>query len=135
MWDLDGIEAIVINLLTNALKFGEGKPIDITIGHNADVARLSVSDKGIGIRPEEQVRIFERFERAVPSHNYGGFGIGLWLARQVAEAHGGSLRVTSAKGIGSTFVLELPVTPRIGRVDMAEAARTGDGVPPPPTAG
>jgi len=131
LWDLDGIEAIVINLLTNALKFGEGRPIDIVVERRDDVARLSVTDQGIGILPEEQVRIFERFERAVPSQHYGGFGIGLWLARQVTEAHGGSLRVSSAKGLGSTFVLELPTPHPLPRLDIAisDAARPS---PPPP---
>jgi len=72
-----------------------------------------VTDHGIGIPPSEQQRIFERFERAVPSQHYGGFGLGLWITRQIVEAHGGSIRVASTVGQGSTFMLELPV--RAGR--------------------
>ena len=135
LWDIDGIEAIVINLLTNALKFGQGRPIDIVVERSNDVARLSVTDQGIGIPPEEQARIFERFERAVPSQHYGGFGIGLWLARQVTEAHGGSLRVSSATGVGSTFVLELPTPPRISRHDIASSEAGRPGVLPSGTGG
>lgn len=79
-WDLVGVETVVTNLLGNALKFGEGRPIEISIDAHDDVARLSVTDHGIGVGPEEQKRIFQRFERAVSSQHYGGFGIGLWEA-------------------------------------------------------
>jgi signal transduction histidine kinase len=117
VWDLKGIETIATNLLTNALKFGRGRPIEITVERFGEVARLTVTDQGIGIAPEKQSRIFERFERAVPSQHYGGFGVGLWVARQVAEAHGGSIRVSSTEGIGSTFVVELPALPQMPRRD------------------
>jgi signal transduction histidine kinase len=68
-----------------------------------------VRDQGIGVAAADRDRIFDRFERAVPERNYGGFGIGLWLARLVAQAHGGSLELESPPGGGSTFVLELPL--------------------------
>jgi signal transduction histidine kinase len=68
-----------------------------------------VKDHGIGIGAADQARIFERFERAVPERHYGGFGVGLWVARLVAEAHGGRIRVESAPDQGSTFTLELPL--------------------------
>ena len=110
-WDSSAIETVLTNLLSNALKYGEGKPIDIRLRVAGGMARLSVIDGGIGIAPEEQNRIFQRFERAVPAEHYGGFGIGLWVARQVVEAHGGSIQVSSAKGKGSTFVVELPLQP------------------------
>lgn len=108
-WDPVALEAVAINLLSNALKFGAGRPVEITVGRRADRARLVVQDHGIGIAPEAQARIFERFERAVPAQHFGGFGIGLWIVRQVVEAHGGTICVQSAADAGSTFVVELPV--------------------------
>jgi signal transduction histidine kinase len=110
LWDRLTVETVVTNLLTNAIKFGEGKPIDVTIGIEADVARLTVVDHGMGIAPEDQARIFQRFERAVPSQHYGGLGIGLWIVRQIVEAHRGAIRVASTKGTGSSFTVELPLT-------------------------
>ncbi len=108
VWDPVALESAVTNLLSNALKFGEGKPVHITTTSTTLAARLVVRDHGIGIAPEVQSRIFERFERAVPAQHYGGFGIGLWLARQVVEAHGGAIRVESTAGEGSAFIVELP---------------------------
>ena len=107
-WDRDKLEAVVENLLTNALKYGEGKPIDIALECTRDVARLVVRDRGIGISEEAQQRIFGRFERAVSLSHYGGFGLGLWIAREVVDAHGGRITVVSREGDGSTFSVELP---------------------------
>jgi PAS domain S-box-containing protein len=111
-WDRAGLQTVVANLLSNALKFGEGKPIEITTRAEGDRARLTVVDHGMGISPDDQERIFERFERAVPSRHFGGFGIGLWVARQTLEALGGTIRSTSEPGCGSTFVVELPLARR-----------------------
>ncbi len=74
-------------------------------------------DQGIGIAPEDQARIFERFERAVPGRNYSGFGVGLWICKQIVDALGGVIRVQSQPGQGSTFEVSLP----------AEAARARGG--------
>ena len=133
-WDPIGLETVLSNLLSNAAKFGEGKPIEISIHRSGPTARLVVRDHGIGIAPEEQSRIFQRFERAVPARHYGGFGIGLWAARQIVEAHGGAVRVASEPGAGSTFPVELPVgreiedevAARAGRQTIQEAPRAGD---------
>ncbi len=73
--------------------------------------RLRVRDHGMGIAPEDQARIFERFERAVSSRHFGGLGLGLWIVRQVVEAHGGAIRVVSAPGEGAEFTVELPLEP------------------------
>ena len=89
-WDRGRIELVVRNLLANAVKYGEGKPIEVSVGADEGRARLVVRDHGIGIAPEDQVRIFERFERAAP-RAYGGIGIGLWISRQVLELHSGSI--------------------------------------------
>jgi signal transduction histidine kinase len=110
LWDRLTLETVVTNLLTNAIKFGEGKPIDVNVGIEGEVARFTVVDHGMGIAPEDQARIFQRFERAVPSQHYGGLGIGLWIVRQIIEAHRGAIRVSSTKGIGSSFTVELPLT-------------------------
>jgi signal transduction histidine kinase len=72
---------------------------------------LKVVDHGIGIRPEDRERIFGRFERAVSVRHYGGLGLGLWITRQIAEAHGGSVEVTDTPGGGATFIVELPLIP------------------------
>lgn len=108
-WDGLRLEQVIDNLLGNATKYGPGKPITVTVKREGAVARLSVQDHGIGIAPEEQPRIFERFERAV-SENYGGFGLGLWISREVVQAHGGCISVESAPGQGATFTVELPLT-------------------------
>ncbi len=110
LWDRARLEAVVANLVSNAVKFGEGKPIRISVSCDGPVAHIAVSDHGIGIAPEEQTRIFEKFERAVSERHYGGFGLGLWVVRQIVEAHGGSIHVASAAGRGSTFVVELPLS-------------------------
>jgi signal transduction histidine kinase len=108
-WDRLRVHTIVTNLLSNAIKYGEGKPIEVKVDVDGARARLVVTDHGIGIAPTDQARIFERFERAVPERHYGGFGVGLWVARLVAEAHGGRIAVESLPGNGSTFTLELPL--------------------------
>jgi signal transduction histidine kinase len=109
-WDRVRLESVIGNLVSNAVKFGEDKPISISVSCDGSTARVVVTDHGIGIAPEEQARIFEKFERAVSERHYGGFGLGLWVVRQIVEAHGGSIRVASEAGKGSTFVVELPLS-------------------------
>src|SRR6185312_11439403 len=101
-------DQIVTNLLSNAIKYGRGQPITIAIDARADRAMLSVADRGIGIGEEDQARIFERFERAVSVRHYGGFGLGLWIVRQIVQALGGTIEVESAPGQGATFTVTLP---------------------------
>jgi signal transduction histidine kinase len=108
-WDRTRIETAIANLLGNALKYGARKPIEIEVHRVDDRAVVHVRDQGIGVAPEQRERIFDRFERAVPTRNYGGLGLGLWIVRQIAEAHGGSVRVESEPEKGSTFTLELPL--------------------------
>jgi signal transduction histidine kinase len=107
-WDRARIETVVSNLLSNAAKFGEHKPIEVSVSGASGCARLVVADHGIGIAPEAQRRIFHKFERAVPVEHYGGFGLGLWIVRQIIEAHGGGIHIDSRLGEGSTFTVELP---------------------------
>ncbi|HZI10402.1 MAG TPA: MASE1 domain-containing protein [Myxococcus sp.] len=106
------VEQALLGLLVNAVKFGAGHPVDVELTRLDGRARLTVTDRGIGIAPEARERIFGRFERAVSPNQYGGLGLGLFLTRQIAEAHGGSVRVRSDAGAGATFTMELPVEPR-----------------------
>jgi signal transduction histidine kinase len=106
------LEQVLMNLVGNAMKFGARHPIDVEVGWQGDWARISVRDEGIGVAPEELERIFGRFERAVSSREYGGLGLGLFLTRQIVEAHGGTIRVESQPGAGATFTVLLPAPPR-----------------------
>ncbi len=107
-WDRLRLDQVVTNLLSNAVKYGRGNPIQLLIETADDRVRLSVKDGGIGISAEDLSRLFNRFERAVSERNYGGFGLGLWISRQIVEAMGGRIHVKSQPGVGSTFTVELP---------------------------
>ncbi|MDP9033889.1 MAG: ATP-binding protein [Myxococcota bacterium] len=107
-WDRMRMDQVVTNLLTNAVKYGSGKPIEIELTCRPGAVRLVVRDHGIGIAPEHQRRVFERFERAASVRHYGGFGLGLWIARQIVEGSDGTIVVESAPGEGSTFIVTLP---------------------------
>lgn len=106
------LEQIFENLISNAIKYGKGKPVTIRVGLRSPTkeAIVSVSDQGEGISAESQARIFERFERAVrPGREISGFGVGLWVTKQLCDAMGGSVEVHSVPGKGSTFDIMLPV--------------------------
>ncbi|WP_224371521.1 GAF domain-containing protein [Hyalangium versicolor] len=110
-WDKLRLEQVVMNLLSNAAKYGHGRPVRVRVeAAPAGLARLSVRDCGYGIAPEDHERIFQRFQRADATRHIQGLGLGLWICRQIAESHGGTLRVESVLGEGSTFFLELPRT-------------------------
>jgi len=123
------LERIVSNLLSNALKFGAGGPVLVQLEARGERVQLQVIDQGIGIAPEDRERIFERLERAVDSRHYGGLGLGLWIARQSAEALGGHITIESELGKGSTFTVELPRTRESGK--RLEWERTGHPLPQP----
>ena len=110
MWDRRRMDQAVTNLLTNAIKYGAGKPILLRLRADDTVAILTVKDEGIGIAPTQQQRIFERFVRAVSERNYGGMGLGLFITQQIVEAHGGSIHVESEPGKGSAFTFKVPRT-------------------------
>src|SRR5262249_41375920 len=101
-------DQVITNLLSNALKYGAGKPIWVAVEHGS-AARLRVHDDGMGIAPADHQRIFERFERPAASARLGGMGLGLWIARELVLAHGGSSAGESAAGQGATFTVELPL--------------------------
>jgi PAS domain S-box-containing protein len=97
------------NLLTNAYQYGRGSSVKIIFERKPQWLIISVTDKGIGIGPEHIDKIFSRFERAVPAKEVSGLGLGLYITRNIVEAHGGKIRVESELGKGSTFIVELPI--------------------------
>jgi two-component system, OmpR family, sensor kinase len=107
-WDRPRVEQVLAILLANAVKYGAGQPVRVELSADGDDIAVVVVDRGIGIRAEDQARIFRVFERAVPSQHYGGLGLGLYIAKEIAVAHGGDIGVESRPGEGATFTLRLP---------------------------
>lgn len=108
--DARRISRIVRNLLANALEHGEGRPVVVTVDSSASAVGLGVRDYGIGMRPEDAERVFDRFWRADPSRQrrIGGTGLGLAISLEDAVLHGGTLEVWSRPREGTNFVLTLP---------------------------
>jgi PAS domain S-box-containing protein len=102
------VEQVLSNLIGNALKYGAGRPIAIGVDVSSTHAIVRVSDQGVGIAEDRLRAIFERFERASDHRTYGGLGLGLYVAHQIVDAHGGTITVQSEVGRGSTFTVELP---------------------------
>jgi PAS domain S-box-containing protein len=108
-WDRFRLDQVVTNLLSNAIKYGDGKPIAITVeAVNKSDVKIIVRDQGIGMEPDFLNKIFTPFEQGEPSAQRGGLGLGLYISRQIIEAHGGRITVTSMPGEGSTFIVQLP---------------------------
>jgi PAS domain S-box-containing protein len=102
------IEQVLANLLGNAVKFGEGKPVEMRVESVGTGVRIEVVDRGVGIDADQVERIFGRFERAAPAHHYPGLGLGLYVAREIVEAHGGRIHARGEPGTGASFVVEIP---------------------------
>lgn len=109
MIDRDRIEQVIINLLTNALKYGNQKPVDVCLEAHDSHAYIHVRDRGMGIKKENQEIIFDRFQRLVTPNEISGLGIGLYVTKEIVEAHKGRIWVESQSGQGSTFHVELPL--------------------------
>ncbi len=107
-WDRLRLHQVFTNLLVNAVKYGRGRPIEVSGSVDETHAYVDVRDHGIGIAPADVGRVFEKFERAVPQ-SYGGLGLGLYITRQLVEAHGGTISLDSVLGEGSTFHVRLPL--------------------------
>jgi signal transduction histidine kinase len=108
-WDRARLAQVFDALLSNALKFGAGRPIEIAATLADDSVAVSVCDHGVGIAREDQARIFERFERAAPMRHFGGLGLGLYMAAKIVSSLGGSIRVESEPGKGACFIVQLPL--------------------------
>lgn len=108
-WDKHRIEQVVINIFTNAIKYGASCKIDINVFSHENEAIFSVQDQGVGIAPDDQVRVFQRFERAITEENISGLGLGLFITKEIIEAQGGSIKLDSELGKGSTFTVKLPL--------------------------
>jgi signal transduction histidine kinase len=108
-WDRIRLELMIASVLDNAAKFGAGKAVDVSVESDGPLAILSVRDRGPGIPSERLPFVFEAFERGVSAYNYGGLGLGLFVARAIAEAHGGELVVVNREGEGATFTARLPI--------------------------
>jgi signal transduction histidine kinase len=131
-WDRLRLEQVVTNLLTNAIKYGRGRPLEATVEGTATHGLVRIRDHGIGIDPEQLTRIFGRFERAVSARSYGGLGLGLYIARQIVDAHGGRIEVESRPGEGSLFTIELPKAPERHLTPSEHSQKKpGDGHPSP----
>jgi two-component system OmpR family sensor kinase len=107
--DRTAIEEVAENLISNAIKYGDGKPIEVTLARDAGELRLRVRDHGLGISAADQARIFEQFERLVTGRATSGFGLGLWVVGRLTAAMGGTITVESLPGKGSTFIVRVPL--------------------------
>jgi signal transduction histidine kinase len=117
-WDRRQVAQVITNLLTNAAKYARGKPIRVAVGCNAQTARIEVRDEGVGIAPEDQQKIFGRFERLASARHAAGIGLGLWISKRIVDAMGGKIDVSSDVGRGATFTVILPRN--VQRVPAAE---------------
>lgn len=112
VWDEFRIEQVLVNLLTNAMRYGAGKPVTLSAHQRGDGAVcIDVADQGIGISDDNLQRIFCQFERGAGSEGSGGLGLGLYIADQIVKAHGGRIEVQSKEGQGTIFSVLLPVEP------------------------
>lgn len=114
-WDRFRLEQVIGNLLTNAIRYGKGKNIEIYLERSESDAILCVKDYGLGISPEDQQRIFDRFERAINASEVSGLGLGLFISREIVEAHGGKMWVESELNKGSRFFVRLPLEDKESR--------------------
>jgi signal transduction histidine kinase len=111
-WDRLRLDQVVTNLISNAVKYAAGAPVEIAISDTVEWARLSVIDHGIGVPESAKGKIFKRFERAPSAQYYGGLGLGLYISHQIVHAHAGRIAVMDTPGGGATFIVELPRVPK-----------------------
>jgi signal transduction histidine kinase len=107
-WDPDRLEQVLTNLLTNAARYGQGKPVRVSVHREETEGVMEVADQGQGIAPEDQQRVFGKFERAVNRNEVSGLGLGLFIVQNIVELHGGSVGLKSSVGQGSVFTVRLP---------------------------
>jgi signal transduction histidine kinase len=121
-WDPAALARVVDSLLSNAVRFGGGRPIEVAVSQHDAWARLTVSDQGIGIPPELLHAVFDRFSRGVSASNYPGLGLGLYIARSLVERMGGTIAAASHPSPATVFIVELPLG-----IPAAEAGQASRG--------
>jgi signal transduction histidine kinase len=114
-WDPLRLDQAVSNLVSNAVKYGQGKPVEVSVAPSPLGFCVGVKDHGVGIAAEDQGRLFQRFERARSARGFAGIGLGLYVTKEIVAAHGGEIRVHSAPGEGATFEVDLPVHAPVAR--------------------
>jgi signal transduction histidine kinase len=102
---------MVTNLVSNSIRYAAGSPIAVTVERRADDAVIEVRDQGPGLPDGQIARLFERFERGTSMHHYAGLGLGLYVVRQITEAHGGQVTAENAAAGGACFTVRLPLDP------------------------
>ena len=131
-WDKARLDQVVTNLLTNAIKYAPGRPIEIEVTGNGETATLVVRDHGDGIPADRRARIFGKFERSIEHGDGQGFGLGLWIVSQIVARHGGTVEASSEAGLGTAFTLVLPVEEsRASHLRGLVASRTPTPTPTP----
>jgi PAS domain S-box-containing protein len=108
-WDRLRVEQVVMNLLSNAFRYGAGAPVTLAVRADSGEAILEVRDHGPGVPAADLERIFERFERGSRSRNQGGLGLGLYVSREIARAHAGSIAARNLPDGGALFTVRLPI--------------------------
>jgi PAS domain S-box-containing protein len=108
-WDRLRFEQVIMNLLSNAFKYGAGQPITLALAATDGEAVLEVRDRGAGVAAQDLDRIFERFERASPMRHYGGLGLGLYVSREIVRAEHGTITVRNLPEGGACFQVRLPL--------------------------
>ncbi|MGK5061965.1 hybrid sensor histidine kinase/response regulator [Janthinobacterium sp. LB3P112] len=108
-WDAFRVEQIVVNLISNAVRYGQGQPVEISLARTQNSAVIEVRDHGIGINARDQERIFDAFERVIHQDRTGGLGLGLFITKQLVDAHGGAITLQSQPGNGALFSVTLPL--------------------------
>jgi PAS domain S-box-containing protein len=108
-WDRVRLEQVIANLVSNAVKYGGGGPIRVVAEGDEELARLAVEDQGKGISPSDQEDLFQPYQRVATATGIPGLGLGLYITAEIVKAHGGTIHVESELGVGSRFVVELPL--------------------------
>ena len=122
-WDSMRIEQVITNLISNSIKYGADKDINVTLEKNAikDAVKITVEDQGIGMSPELQNRVFERFSRESYDNKIAGLGLGLYITKKIVNAHGGKIELQSELGVKSVFTVTLPIHPNIIKIEDTNA--------------
>ncbi|MFP5386926.1 MAG: ATP-binding protein [Bacteriovoracia bacterium] len=118
-WDSLRIEQVLTNILSNAIRYGQGKPITLSVKNYQESVRITVKDQGLGIPKSDQYKIFEKYERGLLRREVSGLGLGLFITQQIIEAHGGKIWVESEVNNGAAFFVELPRMPE--QIEMVTA--------------